>query len=320
MNKPEISVCIPTYCRHDLLRRALNSVLAQDFGPMEIIVSDNASEDGSWEKTSGLGELDPRVIVRRNGKNLGWTGNLNECVKAARGKYLVFLCDDDALMPGMIPESYGFMEEHPGAGFVHAAGYWIGFRGQQNLISCNTTRPAVLKAGTQALVDTALSFDILFSATMVRSECFASLGQFVESISSDYEMWARISTKYDVGYINKPLVKVYAHMISPRMTPERYISESEKLRELVARFFPHGTLDPREIKMKGDSQMSHGLRSLGAQAMQAGYWRRGMAFLQAAAKYSPGYSLPLRLADIIRAIPSRILFVACFAKAPDTHT
>lgn len=319
MDDPKVSICIPTYCRYTLLRRALASVLAQDFGPMEVIVSDNASEDGSWEETSKLAALDPRVVVRRNEKNLGWTGNLNNCIKTARGKYLVFLCDDDALLPGMVSDTFKFMEEHPGAGLVHTAGYGIGFSGKRSLVSSSAARPAILKAGDQALSDTALSFDVLFSSVMVRAECFSSLGQFVESISSDYEMWSRISTKHDVGYINKPLVEVYAHSISPKMTPERYISESDKLRDLVMRFFPAETADSGEIKKKADLQMSNTLRSLGIQAMQIGSWSRGMDFFKAAEKYSPAYGSLRRLADIMRAIPRRILFAAYSSKVSKTH-
>ena len=285
---------------------------------MEIIVSDNASEDGSWEKTSLLAEMDPRIKVRRNERNLGWTGNLNECIKAAAGKYLIFLCDDDSLIPGMVKAAYSFMEKHPGAGFVHTAGYAVGFSGRMALVSSNPG-PEILKAGTEALASTALAFDILFSSVMARADCFRSLGGFIENISSDYEMWSRISSRYDAGYINSPLLKVYAHMISPRMTPELYISESEKLRGIVMKYFPQEIINSGEITEKGDSQMANGLRYLGKQAMQAGYWSRGMTFLRAAVKYSPDYGLLRQLADIMRAIPRRILFAAYSAKVPGTH-
>lgn len=316
---PLVSICIPTYCRYELLRRAVDSALAQDLEGIEILVSDNYSEDGSWDKTKLLTELDPRIIVRRNERNLGWTGNLNGCIKDARGKYLVFLCDDDVLLPGMAREACAFMETHPGAGFVHTAGYGIGLSGRRNLVSSNAARPAVVKAGLEALSDTAFAFDILFSSAMVRAECFKKLGGFTESISSDYEMWSRISAVYDVGYIPKPLICVYAHPISPNMTVERYITESTKLTSAVLQLFPAGVRDSMETKLKSDLQISNGLRSLGLQAMDSGYWGRGVDFLRSAAKYSPEYGPLRRAADILRAVPRRLIFAFYLAKAAKTH-
>jgi len=316
---PLVSICIPTYCRYELLRRAVDSALAQDLGGIEILVSDNYSEDGSWDKTKLLMGLDPRIIVRRNERNLGWTGNLNGCIKDARGKYLVFLCDDDVLLPGMARESCAFMEAHPKAGFVHTAGYGIGLSGRRNLVSCNSAHPAIIKAGLEALNDTAFAFDILFSSVMVRAECFRNLGGFTESISSDYEMWSRISAVYDVGYIPKPLICVYAHPISPKMTAERYITESTRLSAAVLQLFPPAIRNSSEVRDKSARQLANGLRSLGLQAMYSGYWGRGVEFLRFAAKYSPEYGLLRRAMDVLRAVPRRLVFIFYIDNSAKTH-
>jgi glycosyltransferase involved in cell wall biosynthesis len=266
-----------------------------------------------------LTELDSRVVVRRNEKNLGWVGNLNECIRVARGKYLVFLCDDDVLLPGMIGALYTFMQENPGAGFAHTAGYAVGFSGRKVVVSSSSVKASLLKSGKEALSDTGLSFDILFSSVMVRAECFRSLGNFVESISADYEMWVRISSRYDVGYVNAPYINVYAHAISPRMTPELYISESVRLRQLVMPLFSYAGMDLGEFERKSDALMALGLRSLGAQAMHAGYWSRGLAFLSMVEKYDPKYIRSEWLKDILKAIPRRLQFVMFSREITSTH-
>lgn len=316
---PLVSVCIPTYCRYGLLRRALESVLSQNFAEFEVIISDNASTDGSWERTRALAETDRRVKVRRNERNLGWTGNLNECIKASSGKYLVFLCDDDELLPGMLAACTEFLNANAGAGFVHTAGYAVGFSGRKVLVSSNPGRPVLLKGGAEALSATGLAFDILFSSVMSRRECYDSMGGFVESISADYEMWSRISAKYDVGYINRPFVKVHAHAISPKMTPERYIAESIRLKELVLPLFPPEIRSSRELLKKSDAHIAVGLRSLGGQAMHAGYWGRGLEFLAAARKYDPAYGRCSWLRDILRALPRRLHFMLFSRRITSTH-
>jgi len=307
VGSPEVSVCIPTYCRYSLLVRALNSVLRQDFESMEIIISDNASPDGSWEKTEQLCNLDHRIVVRRNESNLGWTGNLNECIKIARGKFIVFLCDDDELLPGMIELASEFLRTHPAVGFVHSAVESISVMGKRYYTKSSTK--AILSAGLEALTETALSFHIIFSSVMVRRSCFEHLSYFIDSISADYEMWSRISVHYDVGYIEQPLARVYIHMISPAMTVERYLSGSERLWKRVASYFPEGFRDSPILVHKGQSQLANGLRSLGIQAQLVGDWRRGHAFLSAALKTSDEYSRVSYIKDLLLSVPRRIRFL-----------
>lgn len=318
MDNPKVSICIPTYCRPALLRRALASALAQDFGPMEIIISDNASQDGSWGETEKLGSLDPRIIIRRNEKNLGWTGNVNACIGAARGKYLVFLCDDDELLPGMIKASYEFMEAHPDAGLVHVPAYYVGLAGKAKPV-VPVIEPYI-NAGIEALSHTAFEFNMVFSATMARAECFAKLGGFVESISSDYEMWTRIAAKYGVGYIPKPLLRVYVHAISPKMTPDRYITESERLMKLVLAHFPENLRKSPDLLRKGKEQMAAAMRSLGIQALQAGYWQSGFGFFRSAKEYSRDYGFIDYASDVLlKALPRRMYFLLKRKKLTSTH-
>lgn len=316
---PAVTICVPTYCRHDLLRRAVASALAQNYGPMEIIVSDNASDDGSWERTAALAGLDPRIRVRRNERNLGWTGNINACIAEAKGKYIVFLCDDDELLPGMVKSCADFLEANPAAGLVHTPAYYVGITGKQNPV-IPEIKP-LLKAGPEALNHTAFEFNIVFSATMARTECFRKLGPFKESISADYEMWARIATAYDVGYIREPLVRVYVHAISPKMTPERYIGETEKLAQMVMELFPEAERrDPEELRRKGKAQMVTAMRSLGVQSVQAGYWGNALAFFKAAREYSETYGLAGSAADLLfKGVPRRVYQLLKRKKAFATH-
>jgi hypothetical protein len=89
MTSPTFSVIIPAYNRKTLVRRAVQSVLAQHECDFEVLVVDDASMDGSWEMLSSLG--DPRVRVLRHPINKGGSAARNTGLAAARGSFVAFL-------------------------------------------------------------------------------------------------------------------------------------------------------------------------------------------------------------------------------------
>ena len=75
---PKISVCIPTYNRADLLKQSVASVLNQTFYDYELIISDNASQDGTAEVIKSFN--DSRIIYISKEKNIGLVNNWNSCL------------------------------------------------------------------------------------------------------------------------------------------------------------------------------------------------------------------------------------------------
>lgn len=90
---PAVSVILPTRNRADLLRRSVQSVLAQTWTDLELIVVDDASTDHTAEV---LGRFtDPRLRVLRRERNSGAAAARNAGMSAARGRYIAFQDDDD---------------------------------------------------------------------------------------------------------------------------------------------------------------------------------------------------------------------------------
>ncbi|MEK7131247.1 MAG: glycosyltransferase [Patescibacteria group bacterium] len=100
-----LSICIPTYNRAEFLQYNLLSITDQfDVDPslkdlVEIVISDNASADGTKEMMAGFVEKYANIIYTRNDTNIGFDRNLNNAIKLASGKYCLTLGDDDALFP-----------------------------------------------------------------------------------------------------------------------------------------------------------------------------------------------------------------------------
>jgi glycosyltransferase involved in cell wall biosynthesis len=97
MGEPLISVGIPTHNRSEMLRRAAESVLGQSHRTLELVISDNASTDGTEAMCRTLVERDGRVRYLRSPVNRGPTANFNTLFGEFTGDYVMLLSDDDWL-------------------------------------------------------------------------------------------------------------------------------------------------------------------------------------------------------------------------------
>lgn len=94
---PLISVIIPTYDRRTLLLRAIESALRQTYSNLEIIVVDDASLEDVRPVIESIG--DPRILYLRQDAHRGGAAARNAGIRAAAGKYIAFLDDDDEWEP-----------------------------------------------------------------------------------------------------------------------------------------------------------------------------------------------------------------------------
>ncbi len=99
---PLVSVCIPTYNRADCLEKAINSAQKSFYQNLEIIVSDNASTDNTENVCRMKGKNDGRIRYYRHQQNLGPAKNFEFARAQAKGKYFLWLGDDDCLTENYI--------------------------------------------------------------------------------------------------------------------------------------------------------------------------------------------------------------------------
>jgi glycosyltransferase involved in cell wall biosynthesis len=117
--RPLVSVMIFNYNYARYLRECFDSVFAQTYANIEICFSDNASKDESWDIALEYAKKYPgTTTLTCNRKNFGVDANFANCWLNVRGKYLVELCSDDALMPEYISTCVHALESHPNAGFA----------------------------------------------------------------------------------------------------------------------------------------------------------------------------------------------------------
>jgi len=91
---PLLSICIPTYNRVNTIEEQIAFFARQDMEDIEVIVSDNMSNDGTYEFVVKENEKHDWLKIRKNESNIGCDNNIRELLKEASGKYVWFLGDD----------------------------------------------------------------------------------------------------------------------------------------------------------------------------------------------------------------------------------
>ena len=99
---PRIVIGIPTFNRAQILRRAIDSALSQDYPNLRIVISDNASTDETALVIKSYIAADSRVTSYRHPVNVGATRNFAELLERATGELFMWLADDDWLEPGYV--------------------------------------------------------------------------------------------------------------------------------------------------------------------------------------------------------------------------
>ena len=113
-NRKILSIAIPTYNRVKKLEKSITRIInfCAD-KEVEIIVSDNASNDGTKQAVERLQKLYPQIQYYRNERNLGFDGNFLNCFEKATGKYVWLIGDDDVVLNGSIESILSCLELHP---------------------------------------------------------------------------------------------------------------------------------------------------------------------------------------------------------------
>jgi glycosyltransferase involved in cell wall biosynthesis len=102
---PLVSVCLPVRNGAERVPRVIRSVLAQDYGELELVISDNASADGTEDVCREFAASDGRIVYHRQNENVGLLNNFVAAMRISRGVFFRWLGDDDWLEPNSISRS-----------------------------------------------------------------------------------------------------------------------------------------------------------------------------------------------------------------------
>ena len=127
---PLVSVVVPVFNGARYLRSSLDTILAQTYPRVEVLVMDDASTD---ETPAILASYGDRLRHIRQPENRGIYGNTNDGIAAAEGNYIAFYHADDLYDPEIVAAEVDYLERHPAAGAVFCKDILIDPEGREVL-------------------------------------------------------------------------------------------------------------------------------------------------------------------------------------------
>jgi glycosyltransferase involved in cell wall biosynthesis len=107
---PQVSLALPVYNGEQLISEAIRSILAQDFRDFELIITDNASTDGTERICREFAASERRIQYIRNDGNLGASPNFNKSFELSSGKYFKWCAHDDYLSSNYVGRCVSVLE------------------------------------------------------------------------------------------------------------------------------------------------------------------------------------------------------------------
>lgn len=217
MSVAKVTVAIPTYNRAGLLKGCIESVLAQDYPDLCLLVLDNASDDDTEPIVRSLAKQDQRITYIRHETNIGFARNWNHIIEVNSSPYLTIVPDDDLILRGFIRESVEALDKHPSAGFSLALAQFIDNNGDVLDQKQETgDMPDGLVNGREYM-DLCIAWrgcSIFTATTMMRAAALAEVGSFDSPHSwntIDSNLSFRLASRFDIVFLRKELAQIRTH-------------------------------------------------------------------------------------------------------------
>jgi len=254
-NSPLLTIAIPTWNRAEFLRKNLEQLKSElstiPLGIVEVIVSDNCSEDATQAVVEQAKQSIVSIQYVRNEKNIGWGANFCQCIDLAKGRYVLLLGDDDLLVDGALAllvsrvanKNYGvvclrpygfdsdFRLEYPGSFgdervFDDANAFLVSIGALMSMISACVINKEVLR---DVVLKDFFSSDLAHLNLVLHAALKSSENLFINKYmvackrdnSSNYDFaevfvdqfWNILNSHKNIGFDNRALSKIETRML-----------------------------------------------------------------------------------------------------------
>jgi glycosyltransferase involved in cell wall biosynthesis len=207
---PLVSIIVPAFNAARFLREALDSLLAQTYQNIEIILLDDASTDATPEIAA---EYAGRITYVRQPNNLGIYDNVNVGIGRARGDLIATYHADDVYLPTIVEAQVAYLGAHPEVGAVFCSAIFIDAEGlEYGRMPLQPEVRGEKPLDYPTVFNTLLMHKNRFMAcptAMVRAAVHRDVGVYQAryEIASDLEMWLRIARRYPIATLEAHLIK-----------------------------------------------------------------------------------------------------------------
>jgi glycosyltransferase involved in cell wall biosynthesis len=198
-----VSIIIPTFNRSTFLLRAIKSVLNQSYKNFELIVVDDGSTDDTEILLQDL--ITNKSIHYYKKSNGGVASARNFGAIKALGHWYAFLDSDDEWLPNKLQDQLSFLLNNSHLNIVYGEEIWM-----RNGVRVNQKKHHK-KSGGHIFEKCLEQCLIAPSSVLLTKKLFEEKKGFDESfiICEDYDLWLKISSSHEIGFIEQPLIVKY---------------------------------------------------------------------------------------------------------------
>lgn len=198
-----IDIILPTYNRASFLSRAIESVLQQTYLHWKLMIVDDGSTDETQDILKKYVQLDTRIQSKKIEQS-GVGNARNSGVLALDSQWISFLDSDDEWLPDKLQQQVSLAQKDQVV-LIYSDENWIK---DQRIIQKKSFQK---KAGGQLFLKSLEQCLIGPSTVMLKRSVFEEVGGFLDSypVCEDYDLWLKITSLYEVHYIDRPLINKY---------------------------------------------------------------------------------------------------------------
>jgi len=208
---PRVSVVIPSYNHEPFIARALDSVLAQTYQDFEIVITDDASTDGSVDVLRSYAKQDPRIRLFVNRFNYE-THSVNNCIRHACGEYVALLHSDDEFRPTKLEKQVQFLDDHPEVAAVFTRARIVNQRGQ-DFPDPTHWSATIFNQPNRSRHEWLNYFFangncLCHPSVVIRRSVYDLLGLYNPLMGAldDFDMWVRVCLRHEIHVLPQALV------------------------------------------------------------------------------------------------------------------
>jgi GT2 family glycosyltransferase len=305
-----VSFIVTCYNYQRFVAQAIASILGQTLQAIEVIVIEDASQDGSREVLEDF-RSDARVHLVLHERNQGHIRSYNEGLALAGGEFVgVLAADDFVTCSDAIARQVAVFDAHPEVGYVYSAFSLV----DEESLPFRVFQPwpaDCVRGGLDEFSRLILWNYVCHSGTLVRRSCHDVVGVYDPRLphAGDWDLWLRLSARYSVGYIADPLYAYRQHGSNMSVARHAPRQENRELLETVAKAFAALPPDapPEIVHMRRSARYRAVLNTAWGDRSLGRVGRSWAGMLDAAARCPALLMTPLYYGSLLRLLTITVL-------------
>lgn len=201
---PKISVIMGVYNGEKKIKKAIDSILNQEFSDFEFIICDDGSTDNTVNIIEEYAEKDNRIVLIKNSNNLGLAKTLNNCLEISKGDYIARMDDDDISHSTRFKKQVLFLDNNKEYALVGTS---------RNLYDSNGIWGKGIEEGERSNIDVFMGKSFVHPSIMMRRSVLENVNGYTVGATTerteDFDLWCKLYSNGYRGYNLKDILLDY---------------------------------------------------------------------------------------------------------------